>query len=364
MKVALLTMQRGINYGSFLQAYALKKIIEEFGVEVEFVDIKQGVPLLPKYKLWLPRLIRNFKRVFKYHYHLFDIYHWNKSRTAAIAGAGSRYLGFKKGQYNYSNDYDIVFIGSDEVFNCTDIENGFRPQLLGEGFSCSKLISYAASCGYTNLQRIHAFGLEERVRFLLNRFDFLSVRDDNTYNVVSHFVSNKTIIRSLDPVLIYSFSNLYCEVPPLTDYIVVFSYFDRIANKKNEIDAIKKFAHLRKKKIVSIYGYFTWADYNLTPDPFELLRYFRYADYVFTDTFHGTLFSIKMNRPFVTFVRKANHDKLYYVLERFSLTSRSITDLSTIENVMDTDIDYVAINKIIEEEIELSKQYLKSSLYA
>ena len=45
-KIIILSMQRIKNYGSFLQAYALKKIVEEFDTKVEFIDYKVEKPLI------------------------------------------------------------------------------------------------------------------------------------------------------------------------------------------------------------------------------------------------------------------------------------------------------------------------------
>ena len=44
MEVGILTMHRVLNYGSFMQAFALKSVIESFGHDVRFMDFKNGVP--------------------------------------------------------------------------------------------------------------------------------------------------------------------------------------------------------------------------------------------------------------------------------------------------------------------------------
>lgn len=360
-KIAILSMQRGINYGSFLQAFALKKTVEELGYESIFLDIKAGHPLGNVAKRRSERLLRNIFRLFRYNVHIPFIHKWSKELTKVIQSSGEKYLGFQSGKYLYDEVVDLLIIGSDEVFNCADLENGFRPQLLGEGINATKIISYAASAGYTTIDSIKFYSIQDRVRYDLNQFSALSVRDENTYKLVTQLIDKPiAVTKSLDPVLVYNYDNHIPESVPLSNYIVVFSYFDRIINAE-EISVIKDYAKKRNKKIISIYGYFKWADYNLTPNPFEVLAYFRFADYVFTDTFHGTIFSIKMNKPFTVFLRDSNYNKLYYILDLFKLEHRRFLS-KTFDKVVDEKIDYDRINEFILLESNITRDYLKKQI--
>ena len=56
-KIGIMSMQRIKNYGSFLQAYGLKKIIEKLGYEVEFVDYHIGEPIIKEENTKLKRKI-------------------------------------------------------------------------------------------------------------------------------------------------------------------------------------------------------------------------------------------------------------------------------------------------------------------
>ena len=92
-------------------------------------------------------------------------------------------------------------------------------------------------------------------------------------------------------------------------YMIVYTYPERITNVK-EITAIKQFARDKGLKLISIGHYFPWCDEVVVPTPFEVLAYFRDADYIVTDTFHGSIFSIKHNKPFGTIIRTMNNQKL------------------------------------------------------
>ena len=73
--------------------------------------------------------------------------------------------------------------------------------------------------------------------------------------------------------------------------MIVYAYGTRI-RKIEEIQAIKKFARKHKLKIIALEGVQNWCDDYIVADPFRMLDYFYYAEYVVTDTFHGTIFSI------------------------------------------------------------------------
>ena len=145
MKVGILSMQRVINYGSFLQAYALRKTVESLGHEVYFVDIKKGRQLdLPgkekapthKAKLFeLPKRVEHVlylkKRRKLFYDRLFEEYGINAPKD--------------------ESELDFLVVGSDEVFNCLQSSPwGLSLQLMGD--TAVPAISYAASCGYTTLE--------------------------------------------------------------------------------------------------------------------------------------------------------------------------------------------------------------------
>ena len=74
--------------------------------------------------------------------------------------------------------------------------------------------------------------------------------------------------------------------------------------------------------MISIGHYFSWCDEVVIPTPFEVLAYFKGASYIITDTFHGSVFSIKFNKEFCTIVRDMNSNKLVSLLKQFGLENR------------------------------------------
>ena len=93
-----------------------------------------------------------------------------------------------------------------------------------------------------------------------------------------------------------------------------------------------------------------------------MLAYFQHADYIITDTFHGSVFSIKYGKKFATIIREANVQKLTDLLERFSLCDRIVTKIQDLESVLKKEIDVASVQEKIEKEVEKSKQYLEKSM--
>ena len=357
MKIGILSMQEVKNYGSFLQAFSLRKNIEALGHECDFVNIIPGRQIgdykqgkLHKVQMLIERLLGlDFVKRLK------TIYQFQTRFSKEFLP----YLGVKKGKtVGY---HDIIVIGSDEVFNCAQKTwFGFSPQLYGEGLNANKVITYAASFGATTVEKLQKLGLKEEVAKMLGNLDQISVRDENSRMTIEA-LTGKIPQMHVDPVLIYDYSQYMPQKTHKSDYIIVYSYPGRISDKK-EIAAIQTFAKKKGLKLLSIGHYFPWCDDVVVPTPFEVLGLFRDAAYIVTDTFHGSVFSIKYNKKFCTIVREMNNQKLTYLLKQFGLESRIVSDLSKLKNIMETEIDYNPVNMKIALEAQRSKEYLKRNL--
>lgn len=114
-------------------------------------------------------------------------------------------------------------------------------------------------------------------------------------------------------------------------------------------------------KIICVGCYQNFCDEYVFASPFEVLGYFKNAECIITSTFHGTVMSIKYNKPFVTVVKQYNSQKLTSLLNYFNLSNRLLLNADDIENILKTDIDYEPINSIIENEKDRTLNYLKES---
>lgn len=361
MRVGILSKHRVVNYGSFLQAFALKRMLEKMGHKVSFIDLKpeegKKVNYLfdePKWKRIARNLIRK-RDLTKY----VDFYN---ARQELFLDKLFRRLGLSVNP-SYNSKYDAVLIGSDEMFNCTEegVFWGESMQMFGEGIESPNIFSYAASFGYTTLERLKQRGLEEKVsRLLKENFKNISVRDKNSEKIVKTLTGVNSQMH-LDPVLIYDFSADMPKKVNQNNYIAVYGYDNRV--KETEyIEQIKAFAKKTGKKLLGIGMWQDWCDENVMAPPFEVLAYIRDADYVFCETFHGAIFSIKFNKNFVCCVRDSNYNKLYNLLETLQCTDRIVSREQSIETLFGQKPNYNFSNEKIAQERERTLQYLKMNL--
>ncbi len=380
MKICIMTMQRIINYGSFLQAYGLKKTIEGLGHDVSFVDFHiEPCRTAPKAKRMIFKLILScIKKAILFVYSIV-FYRRHKRRIAersnaydefadVIKKANEEFLGIPA-EPCYLTEADVLIIGSDEVFNCLNSDTlvGYSLELFGQNHRAKKLISYAASFGNTTYDKLCLYGVDSEISNLLKNFDFISVRDKNSGDIINKLINQQPYYH-LDPVLIYRFHEevrLQTTVPH-EDYIILYAYPYRIS--KTEAAEITAFARKHGKKVVSIAGYQSFCDENIVCSPLEVLNYFNHADFVVTDTFHGCVLSIKFNKCFAAFVRSSennsygNSEKLGDLLNRFSLQSRIVRHPSLLDEILSKEIDYSEPNSIVENEKQKSLEYLQNAI--
>lgn len=372
MKVGIMSMQRVRNYGSFLQAYGLKKTIESLGHKVEFVDYKVEPPLnIPPQREYvkppiISRVIRKIREQAPQERHLKALNLQKKEFIDTFEEKNFPMLGIDENKH-YRTKLDALVIGSDEVFNCLQESKavGYSRELFGKDNNAKKLISYAGSFGNTTLARLKQYGIAEEVGDLLNKFDAISVRDSNSGNVVESLTNKKPFFH-LDPVLISDYSAEQVKDVDEKDYIIVYGYSGRITPEEGNI--IRQFAKKENKKLICIQGTHKFCDEYVLGTPFEILAYFKGADYIITDTFHGSIFSIINQKPFATIVRKTvgesygNEEKLTDLLTRLGLKDRILTDMSKLEAMLKTPIDYERVNKIRADERKKSIDYLREQL--
>jgi len=353
-----MSMYRIANYGSFLQAYGLKKLIKGLGHKVKFVDYRVGEPLVTDESMLKTLHEGNLKFTLRYcakkllkkPMYFSDLY-----RVMLLR------LGITENMH-YNSKVDVLVVGSDEVFNCLQAnpDVGFSPELFGKDAKASKLITYAASFGTTTAEGLKEAGKYEEVRDYLSKFSAVSVRDVNSENIAEEMGLNKVTL-NLDPVLMYDFTGKIKEKKDVSDYILVYSYAGRMKDE-GEISAVREFAKKHNKKIVTVGYHQEWSDIKLEGNPFELLGYFKNADYVVTDTFHGTIFSIITKQRFATIIRESNKQKLVHLLDKLGLSHRTVHNMEMLSHILEEEIDYTKTDEIIRLERERTLDYLTKEI--
>ena len=379
MKVGIMSMQRIINYGSYMQALSLKTMLESLGHEVVFVDYKAGPSIQHRRSIdyWLQKRKQTLKNT--------DIV-WSVANLYRGRPVGYRLpqkytiderafipalqqLGVDYEHYHYHTEVDALIIGSDEVFNCLqNADNvGYSLELFGKNNRAKVLISYAASFGNTTLERLTEYKVSGQIGRYLKRFDAISVRDENSAHIVRS-LTGKEPYQHLDPALIGGIEKMQWEENDERGYIAVYAYPHRIL--PDEGKSITAFARERGLRVLSLCGVQDLPGFenikSLTP--FEILPYIKNADYVVTDTFHGTIFSTIFHVPFAVYCRRpqdvsySNSEKLLDLLQKLKLTERLVSDGNDLEAVFTERIDFEAVDHVRERERAEALRYLKNSL--
>lgn len=361
MKVYILSMQQVNNYGSVLQAYSLKKMIESLDHEVKFLAIEKGTSDIltlqcekndidKKDDSWIKTQWTRVKGKIRGR-KLRQVFSEFRNSTGLNSSMGNEH-------------FDTCVIGSDEVFNCLQKSKwGFSPQLFGEVKSAEKIITYAASCGSTKADNL-SNELREAIKNAMLNLSVVSVRDENTAKFVQA-VTGKTFVYNLDPVAVGNFDEEIREVTVASKlpekYCIVYSYSERFS-EPNEIKAISEYCRAKGLKIVAPFGRQKWIPTYETLTPFELLKAFQKAECIVTDTFHGTLFGAKFGKKMAILIRKSNRNKLEDLTQRLQIQDHVITDISQLSKVLERDLNKEMISEILKLERVRSLEYLKENL--
>ena len=368
MNICILSMQKINNMGSLLQAYGLKKILEQMGHSVEFMDIlknDEDYACLGDFKqqFYAERessgIIGKLKKIDRYTINRLKIKSKSTQQDVAFNLFRQEVLATEK----TSTEYDACVIGSDEVFNCLNAGSwGFTSQLFGNVPQAKKVITYAASCGSTKYRDLPEL-VAKRIKQAFENISAFSVRDKNTYEFVSKLTS-KPITDNLDPVLIYDFYEEIGRVsmPEMPEhYCVVYSYYNRI-HSKEEINAIRNFCREHQLTPVAVGAPQFWIKDYVVCSPFQCLKIFEKADFVITDTFHGTIFASKYAARFAILVRDSNRNKLMDLIDKLQIQAHLLADIEELEEKYNIMKDSVSFGKIIKCEKERMRQYLDDNI--
>lgn len=373
MNVCVLSMQRVNNFGSLLQAYSLKKILEELGHKVYFIDIEKNdednqlingkVNKFSKEREGESNsILSKISKIDRYTFNRLATKRQNREQNLVFEYFRDNFLEMNK----KIDEYDVCVIGSDEVFNCLGNNPwGFTTQLFGNVNNAKKVITYAACCGATEFSSL-PIKVMDKIKNSFNNISAFSVRDENTRKFVNS-LSDKKVTLNLDPVVVGDFEKEIKEVEERAlkklpnKYCIIYSYHNRIHDKL-EIKTIQKFCKQNKLKPITIGAPQFWVKEHVVLDPFEMLVAFKNANFIITDTFHGTIFASKYSKKFATFVRASNKNKLSDLVNRLNVTDNLMENINELEQKFEIINDVQAIRDISNEQNLITKNYLKENL--
>ncbi len=364
-------MQRILNYGSSLQAHSLRKVLEGLAphAEITYLDYSPGEPLVhdDTQVAARTRVGRTLSKMRDYAgidaSPLDRVKFMNHKRAYA-----QRYfpmIDLPRG-VNHNFSIDIQVIGSDEVFNCvqSNANVGFSRDLFGINSPAGEVVSYAGSFGNTSMKKIMSHGLAHELAEAFSRFRRISVRDANSAEVIASLTKLTPQIH-VDPTLVYDLMSDESQVPSARvsndPYMVVYAYPGRLSAL--ESNHISEYARRQGLRVICLGGAQPCGRF-VDCSPFELLAYFRDAEAIVTDTFHGSIFAIINQRPFATITRSStdmsygNIEKLGYLLDVLGLRGQELSRIDDLGPVLAAKIDYGNVGKIITVERARAVEYL------
>lgn len=335
MKIGIITQPLFANYGGFLQNYALQQVLKRLGHEPITIDYfryrKLWIYLLYILKLIILRLIRGKG---------FEAIPQLRRRSCNNESFVNNYLSVTKPVGSYKNniieEYNLgtIIVGSDQVwrprYNSLILKDVFLDFVLQKGV---KKIAYAASFGtdeweYTSKQT-------KECSILAKQFQAISVRENSGVELCKKYLDVEAI-EVLDPTLLLDkedYTELCKDVPANSEQYLAAYVLD-INDKKSEF--IQKIVNEQQLPL-KIFSAGNTSKLTIE----EWLAMFRDAQYIITDSFHGTVFSIIFNKPFISIGNgKRGMSRFLSLLDKFGLESRLFDEIllekySYVENKID-----------------------------
>lgn len=360
MKIGILTWYKALNHGAVLQTYASCKMLEQMGVTPVVLDYYWNLDINTNKTTRLSRYIKKFSpRQVIWHIRV-------KNRQREKKRVFDSFVHQKLpigAAYDKEMGLDAVYIGSDMVF---DVSEGYNPFMYGVNVPTDFVFSYAASFGYTTMEKLDVYSHRDDIIKALKRFRSIGYRDQNTVNILRYFGINVPATECIDPVLAYGFETEISEWDSGKwkgkKYIVIYAY-DSTMNEPETVKQIKEISISEGLKVISCGYYHKWCDQCIQASPEEFVEMIKYATYVITDTFHGTVFSTIMHKQFASIVR-SNGFKLRYLLEQSGLSDRISDKEHSLKSVLHKMTDYNDFDEWLKRRRNESKTFIRDNVEA
>ena len=368
MRICILTQPLHTNYGGLLQTYALQTVLKRMGHEVWTEDRKRGLSFIGKIKLLI-------KRVIKYR----GIYYPTKKHEQVIFQNTDLFIrkyitttepistSTKEEFCKYH--FDAYIVGSDQVWRPTYspyLPNYFLDFTVGQNV---KRLAYAASFGTPDWK----FTPEQtqKCAVLAKDFDAISVREDSGVELCRKYLGVDAV-HLLDPTMLLDKEDyihlVEQEQTPASGKKLMVYVLDHSEEKQAIIGKVSQILDL-SPNIVMPRDEFEKVGAKkikecIFPAVTDWLRGFMDAEYVVTDSFHGTVFSILFNKPFIVVAnQERGMARVTSLLKKFGLENRLVHLLEDVtDEKLCTLLNFGKVNQILEVERRKSGEFLNEYL--
>lgn len=333
-KIAIMTWLYNGNYGTVLQAYALHTFVKNAGYDVENINYKSS--LKTKLKNWIvnknsPALfVGKFKEKF------------SKTDSVANEKRNENFSDFLKSNIKltelasspdellkFGNNYDAFICGSDQIWS---------PYLMNPPYFLSFVpdnkpkIAYAPSFGVTSTSAKK----EKMICDFVKRFDYVSVREKQGSDFLKR-ITGRDYPVMVDPTMLLERKDWEkCIGDRIEKEKYIFCYM--LTYNQKYVNAVKEYADKNKLKVILIKKDIGFENTGFTivedAGPQQWLNYIKYAENVFTDSFHGAIFSIIYHKEFVLFKRfsdksgASQNSRIYTLTEMLNIKDRIVDEAS------------------------------------
>lgn len=352
MKLSIVTVYNSINSGSFWQAKALEIYLKNKGHEVYFY--KRNNKGIRASSSKINQLLKKIKMILNGRIEDLKIFN---STLKAFDKMTSKFNVIDKNSKIYK-DIDCFILGSDTIWNVNEeyFYKEYRTY-FGGIFDKKRVISYAASVGNTNEAIIKKL---PNITKYIDNIKEISVRDNHTLAIVNNISNNEPFL-VCDPTLLLSKRDYekiiesYSVEKPKDKYIFIY-LFENL--EESQIRDVISYAKKNKLKIISGTRKFKWCDECIINEPLNFLNYMLNAYYVITDTFHGTIFSVNLNKQFSVIERNKNKVNEFLNYVNMSDRKENYKVITNFSNTIDYEKDNIELNKYI----QYSKEFLNSAI--
>lgn len=355
-KIGILTFHNAINYGAVLQCFALQETIKKVNNDVTIINyqsknIKNSNKLLHFDNLKL--FIKDF--VFL----PYNIVKKRKFDTFLNENLNlSNKIKHDSFDENVNQNYDIVIVGSDQVWNSKLVDKE-EDVYFFKNIKVEKN-SYSASVGNLTTKNL------ENIKEMTKDFKNVSVREEDLKEALVEKY-NLVVEHTLDPTLLLTKNDWECSMVKdknkvKDNYVLIYllqqnSLFESIANYLIDNNFVKKAYTFSKKKL----GIANISN-KITAGPIEFVNMFYNSSYVVTNSFHGLAFSIIFEKQFFVLLPNEREGRLVSLLKKLKLENRIIKQIEDIPKVSKDIIDYNKVKSMLEKERINSINYIKKIL--
>ena len=365
------------NYGSMLQSFATQKMLDGYGINYELLSYKKKyTPLfalksLPRFLngvIWQDKLNERRKKKFlNKHPELKKEVNertnaFNKFREGFFSAPIKTYYGYDELQ-GQSKKYSAFIAGSDQLWSPSGLPTNFYNLMFT--YDDATRISYASSFGVKKIPWYQ----RRRTKNYLNRIQFISCREESGSKIVKD-LTNRDVPVVADPTILFDGDEWEQMLPckRIQDGKYIFSYI--LGTDKKYRDEVLELSKKTGLPIVSIHQYvdadLEFGNIEITDaGPTEFVNMIRNAEYVCTDSFHGSVFSILCHRKLVIFNRysdtssSSKNTRIDNLCSRLGLSDRRFSG-DIIKNASG-EIDYISIDKKLEIMRKESRNYLEEA---